>query len=329
VATVFILSCSCNNEQKKIDKKAKAISIQLKIVRFEQQLFGAAKNNELKHLTTAEKAFMDLYCKQILQISNTVNDTTLFMLKQFCANPSIKGLYDTVQKNYQSFNNYESQLQQAFQYHKFYLPKLAIPKIYTFISEFGYGAITADSILGIGLDMFLGESYPYYSSLGFPNFIIKKCTPNNLVVSTMTAWGQSILPEDNSKRRLIDKMIQAGKVMYYVDKVLPYESDSLKTGFTNYQLTWSNNNEFKIWEYFIKHNLLYTNDMMEIAHYVGTTPVTPGMPPDAPGNIGMWVGWQIVKKYIDNHPEMKMEQLMKETDGQKILEQSKYKPQKK
>jgi uncharacterized protein YjaZ len=52
------------------------------------------------------------------------------------------------------------------------------------------------------------------------------------------------------------------------------------------------------------------------------------MPAEAPGMIGVWVGWQIVKKYMELHPKTSLEDLFRMTDGRVILEGSKYKPNK-
>jgi len=49
------------------------------------------------------------------------------------------------------------------------------------------------------------------------------------------------------------------------------------------------------------------------------------MPDVSPGNIGSWVGWQIVKKYSNDHPDITPEQLMK-MDARKIFQEAKYKP---
>ncbi|MFM2226057.1 MAG: hypothetical protein RJA07_2259 [Bacteroidota bacterium] len=328
VCWLSISGCSCNNAQKKIDEQVATIKVSLKINRFDNELFECNKQNNFALLQKKYPTFFKMYIEQILQIGK-LNDSVDLKLKMFCNNKSIASLHDTVQKYYIDFSPYQIQLQKAFQYHKYYFPQSKIPSVYTFISEFGYGVITTDSTLAIGLDMFLGEQYPYYVSLGFPNFIIQKCNAKNIVPSAMKAWGQSLIPENNSRKKLIDRMINAGKTMYYLDKVLPQTPDSIKIGYSTIQLMWCEYNEFKIWEYFVKHNLLYSTDMMEVSHYIGDSPVTPGMPPDAPGNIGTWVGWQIVKEYMDRNPNLSVQQLMNETDGQKILEQSKYKPKKK
>jgi uncharacterized protein YjaZ len=49
------------------------------------------------------------------------------------------------------------------------------------------------------------------------------------------------------------------------------------------------------------------------------------MPDTSPGNIGTWVGWQIVKKYVELHPDITPVQLMR-TPARQIFDEAKYKP---
>jgi hypothetical protein len=51
------------------------------------------------------------------------------------------------------------------------------------------------------------------------------------------------------------------------------------------------------------------------------------MPPESPGNIGSWVGWQLVRTYLKNNSNVKWTDLMKDnTDPLTFLRASKYKP---
>jgi hypothetical protein len=45
-----------------------------------------------------------------------------------------------------------------------------------------------------------------------------------------------------------------------------------------------------------------------------------------PGRIGQWVGWRIINKYADSHPDIKLPELMLLDDAQKIFRESRYKP---
>jgi hypothetical protein len=70
---------------------------------------------------------------------------------------------------------------------------------------------------------------------------------------------------------------------------------------------------------------LYTIDPDLIKNYIGEGPTTTGMPEISPGNIGQWVGWRIIKHYMESNPTLSIDELMK-TDPRKIFEASKYKP---
>src|SRR5690242_17289638 len=107
---------------------------------------------------------------------------------------------------------------------------------------------------------------------------------------------------------------------------MPGKPDSLKIGYTGEQLDWCRENEQYIWQYFIQHDLLYKKDMQTILHFIGQGPSTPGLPPDAPGDIGSWVGWQIVRRYMSLHPETTLGGLMGMQDAQQLLNEARYKP---
>jgi hypothetical protein len=81
-----------------------------------------------------------------------------------------------------------------------------------------------------------------------------------------------------------------------------------------------------IWSWIIQHEDLYTITPTTIQIYIGEAPFTQGFSQElSPGNIGPWIGWQIIKKFVANNPKMKPEEVMLSTP-KKILEESKYKP---
>lgn len=90
-------------------------------------------------------------------------------------------------------------------------------------------------------------------------------------------------------------MIEEGKRMYVLDHLLPETEDTVKTGYTAAQLKGCYGNEAAIWNYFIENNLLYANDPSQIRDYTNDAPRTEALGQDSPGNIGLFVGWQIVK----------------------------------
>jgi len=85
-------------------------------------------------------------------------------------------------------------------------------------------------------------------------------------------------------------------------------------------------NEGNIWAYIVKNeNDIYSIDPATIQTYIGEAPNTQVMTESAPGNIGQWVGWRIVKEYADKHKDFSVQQIL-EAPAKTIFEEAKYKP---
>jgi len=117
-----------------------------------------------------------------------------------------------------------------------------------------------------------------------------------------------------------------GKGWILLDLLLPEAPDSIKTGYTKKQLDWCKENEGLIWSYIVKNEDLNTLNPAIIQTYIGEGPFTQGFSQElSPGNMGQWIGWQIVKKFLSRNPGMKPADIMN-TDVKKILDGAKYKP---
>ena len=123
-------------------------------------------------------------------------------------------------------------------------------------------------------------------------------------------------------------MVHEGKLLYYLDMVLPDAPDSTKIGYTQTQLNWCKQNEPEIWAFLTEKELLFSNQIREYNKLISEAPSVSGMPPETPGRIGIWVGWQIVRRYMQQNPKVSLDELMQIKDGQKILQGSRYKPKK-
>ena len=117
--------------------------------------------------------------------------------------------------------------------------------------------------------------------------------------------------------------------MYFLSYVFPDAADSLIVGFTNRQTQWCQNSEYEIWKFMNDKDLLYKNNYMEKKRYLDEGPAIPGMPPDAPGGIGNWIGLQIVRKFMkETGNKISLHYLITKYDGKVIFEKAKYRPSK-
>jgi uncharacterized protein YjaZ len=90
-------------------------------------------------------------------------------------------------------------------------------------------------------------------------------------------------------------------------------------------LKWCRDNEGLIWNYFVTNENLEVIEPDMIQNYIGESPTTQGMPQSSPGNIGQWVGWQIVNKFAGENSSLNPTEIMN-TPARKILTEAKYKP---
>ncbi len=121
-------------------------------------------------------------------------------------------------------------------------------------------------------------------------------------------------------------MIDEGKMLAYLDAVLPDVSDSVKIKYTANQLSWANNNEKDVWAFLVGNELLYETDYQMQTKLLQDGPFTAGFGNNSPPRLGAYIGWQIVLAYLNQNPDVSLQQMINETDSQKILQESRYKP---
>mgnify|MGYP001137839204 CR=1 FL=1 len=307
------------------------IQVNIKIERFDNELFAGKNKNVIdidKQLGVKYGVFYDDFIHRILD-SKYANTESLANLYRDQAYTDLSKEVDSVFPN---LKVQEEGLTETFKYIKYYYPKAKIPKFISFASGFAYQMPVGDNYLGIGLDMFLGKDSKFYKAIvqSVPLYLSRRFTPEYIVPRVAETYAhEELFAEPDDNRTLLSKMIFQGKILYFLDQVLPESlSDSTKIGYTQQQLGWAQNFEGDIWAYFLENNYLYETDYQKIQVFLSEGPFTPGLGEnrDSAPKLGVWMGWQIVRKYMKEHPDVTLQQLMADNDAQKILNQSKYKP---
>jgi hypothetical protein len=106
---------------------------------------------------------------------------------------------------------------------------------------------------------------------------------------------------------------------------MPDLKPELKLGYTKEQYNGALENEALIWNLFIENNLLFEKDQIKMRSFIGDGPNTQELGEGSPGFISLFVGKQIVNKYMNLHPETTIEQLFA-MNAADMLSASKYKP---
>ena len=328
---LFVLA-SCHHQDDHPDVSGIVVN-DIHIVRFDTAFFSLDSNNIVPGLYRINQQypwFTQDFIGNILG-AGPLSDTSrvAFMAaRQFLV--SYLPVKDSLEIKYRRLDWLEKDLKKGFQYIKYYFPAYTLPrKAVAFIGPFdGPGVAVTQYALAIGLQSYAGKNFSFYlTGKGqdlYPLYISRRFEPEYMNANCISALAQDIFPDSSENKSLIEQMIIKGRYWWLAGKLLPDAPDSITTGFTQAQLNWCIGNENAIWGYFLQNDL-YTQDPDIIKNYIGEGPKTLGMPDGSPGNIGAWVGWQIVKKYAADHNGIQPEELMR-TPIRKIFEDSKYKP---
>ena len=320
---------SCNRNPLKVD--ISDIETEVEIVRFDKKLVELPMQDTLSELTALRikyPEFFDLFTWKVIGVGGIEEEHFPEIMSEFLTDTMILNVNTLVENEFSNFRKTEQELIEAFKYFQYHFPEKELPTIFTMISGFNQSVVTAENIIGISLDKYMGRDFNYYKQLSnVPMYKIKNMHPEKLVSDVVYAWAMTEFDERGTATTLLDNIVHQGKLMYFVDALLPDLHDSLKIGYTAEQLLWCKNNEPQMWNFLVEGKMLYSNRRMDILRFINDGPYTTGLPTESPGKSGVWIGWQIVRQYMKKHKEVTVAELMKNTDYQQILNDSAYYPE--
>jgi len=334
VIAFFLLSTlfACKNDESSPD--VSHVKVDLQVQRFEQDFFALDIPNldaSLDELNRKYPAFMQDFLFNILS-QPAHPDTLKKDVRLFIS--SYQSLYDSSKKIFNNIDKEASLVKRGLQFTKHYFPTYQVPtKLITFIGPINSysNVITADA-LAVGLQLYMGRSYSIYNTPAgqqlYPAFVSRRFEsayiPVNCMKNVVDDLSDNIYRNTTTGKPLVEQMIEVGRRLYVLDKLLPEVEDTLKTGYTKAQLEGAYANESNIWGFFITNDLLYKNDPATVRDYMNDSPNTTALGPASPGFIGQFIGWQIVKKWMEKEGKT-LDELMK-TPTKQIFDEAKYKP---
>ena len=333
---------SCNGSSKAPD--VSGIIVELETKRFEQDFFSMDTVNmgiSIQKVIQKYPGFAGDFIYNILGLDldsvllGTGEEQTA--IKQFIHD--YMPIKDTADLLYKDFSKYSNEIKKGLQYVKYYFPDYPLPRtVITFLgplnanfqTSFGLqGDVLTPEGLGIGLQLHLGGDFYFYKSAAgqslYPAFISANFDADHIVVNSMRNIADDLFEDKSPGKPLIEQMVEKGKFLYLISKFLPSVDEFRLIGYTKVQMAAARENEGVIWSFFLNNDLLNTQEQDIIKNYIGESPKTPEFGDNAPGNLGSFAGWQIIKKYMDKYPETSLQELMIMAPRD-IYAKSKYKP---
>ncbi len=310
-SALAVVSC---DKQTKVEKQVEEIKLEpIKVTRFEKAFFET-KPADLPGL---KQHFPDFF-------PPNVNDAEYI---EKMTHPQWRELYTEVEKKYGDFTPETREIEDVFRHIKFYYPKTKTPEVTTMIYEMDYNTkvIYADSIILISLEMYLGKDHRFYE--GIDKYIRQNFETKQMMPDLVSSFARTKVPPPTEKS-LLAYMIYGGKELYMKDLMIPDYSDADKIGYTEDQVKWCQANEAMMWQYFIEESYLYSTDNKLLSRFINLAPFSKfylEVDNESPGRVGTWVGWQIVRAFMKNNPDVTLQKMLL-MDAVEIFNKSKYKP---
>lgn len=324
----FLPGCTCNSPKdkapvKEVDEDSLPV-VEVKIKRYEKALFTLDRNKLQEGLKKIQPEFR-------IFLDGDLNESeNIEQIRSYLEDAAIQDHYNACNTHYPDLTWLEKELSQSFSLYSYWFPEKKLPKVYTYVSggDFDYPVKNADSALIIALDLYLGRNYDFYASCGVPFYKARWMDKPYIARDCMEELGISVCSPEKKEGDFLDQMVNMGKLMYFLDVTMPETPDSVKIKYNGKWIDWCQKNEGNIWSFFIDNKVLYSKDRNVFLKFFSDGPFTSSFGKDSPPRIAIWVGWQIVRAYMKEVQGADIRSLLKVTDAQKILQQSKYKPKK-
>lgn len=329
ILLVFLNSCKNNRFEVDIDK------VDLKTVPLKQldkDIFQITDKNLTEQTTKFKHEYGNFYERYITSFINakgTSDSLYSANLLHFINDKDIKNCNKDINTTFNSddISKLTSETNDAIKRFHFFFPKRLTPKqIVTCQSGWNYSTAFTDSTLVVGLDMYLGEKSVYYQMLNFQQYRTRCMNKNYVLPDLMQGWLLTEFDNDVPTNTLLNHTIFYGKIFFTVKALVPEIEDSVILHYNAKQMGYCNTYEKNLWGFMAEKNRLYENNMRTVQELTGEGPFTSAISKECPPGIAKWVGWQIVKSYMENNEKVTLEELMNEKDAQKILNKSKYRP---
>jgi hypothetical protein len=328
---LFIAVCGCNDDKplSKVEIQPEAAQLKASSRSFDNDLFSCDFSQPNHCTDTLHSMYGNFFCGFVeddLRLAACTSDSVGRLLAQFVKDPHIAATHRAVETVFPASKRL--QLDEAFtdmvQRWHHYFPDKPIPQIIYYCSAWNRSIATTDSIIGIALDCYLGPEHEITQQLSpdmFPGYIKKNMDEQYIVsdaVKGFAAWNMRNLYEEKD---LLSELIFYGKIMYVAEALAPALPDSILMSWSTDQWEWARAGEEQVWKTIGNEKTMYRSKPQEINKWFADGPFTSaaGIPQESSPQLGVWMGWNIIRSYMSKYPETPLDVLLNEGDNSKLL----------
>ena len=328
---LFIVTCGCNDEKplQKIELAQEASLLEVSAQSFDRDLFDGDFSQPKNLADTLRSRYGNFFCGFVeddIQIAACTSDSVGTLLYAFVNDPQIAETHRAVMT---AFTNTKREtitqdLQESMRRWHHFFPDSIVPGIIYYQSAWNRSIATTNDGLGIALDCYLGPDHPITQKLSpdfFPQYMQNNMDERYIHADAVKGFAAWKARGYYQQKDLLSELIFYGKVMYLAEALAPDISDSLMMSWSSEQWLWAKGAEKEVWKTMANEKVMYRSKSFEINKWFADGPFTSatGVPQESAPQLGVWIGWNIVRQYMERHPEVTLNGLLSESDYQKIL----------
>lgn len=178
-------------------------------------------------------------------------------------------------------------------------PADRFPAVFAIVSPFNQSVFTADTLMFVGLNHYLGADYAPYAY--FPDYLRVRKTPACLLPDMAETLVRGLYPyrdESDGYSIVLSRLLYEGAVVEAVMQLCGL-SEQQVLGYDDGAMAWASDNEKRVWETMAERKMIFSTDPQLAAMLVSPAPFTSAINPNSPGAIGRFIGHRIVTSYLD------------------------------
>ena len=261
-------------------------------------------------LIKTHREILDFSFGYCLGIPLQPDTTFLRKVNEFKKDKYIQRLEKAIQKLPKQ--QFKSELTDAFKRLKFHFPSSKIPSSVFFVNSlFSASVFCTEKEIAIGMERYLGANASVIKELPsqqFYEWIKIGMEPRYLTRDALAAWLMTNYLEETNENYAAE-MIRWGKILFFCKVLLPEEKEEIILRYTASQLEWAIASEKAVWSYLVDKELLFKTDEETRINLLKEGPYSIGLPKESPDRIGQFMGYKIVKQYMDDE-EISLEKLV-------------------
>lgn len=216
---LLIVCMGCQWQMRPADEEAVASTFIVRYDQVERRYLTTGDFSSLQQLQTLYPRETRTLIEDVLRLGRVDDVDINQRFLTFFQDSTLQALIDDVDSLYNDLSDVDSRLRLAFDHLQQLLPDVNVPHVYTQVGSLDQSIIVSDSMLGISLDKYLGESHPVYLRYGYSEEQRRSMTRDFIVPDCIGFYLLSLYPQPEEATAEQRRQHMA-KIQYVVNKVL-------------------------------------------------------------------------------------------------------------